>query len=372
MAPRDPNLQPRPMPAHAGGSAHAHPTASPRRPTFALLYERHWRGVLSALRCSGIPERDLPDVAQDVFVGVHASLPRFDPSRRVEPWLYTIAYRTAQDHLRSARFRRTRLGRSEEGVETIDPAPSPELRTLISEAEHIFGEVVQELNDDQRAAYLLSVKEGFSISEIAEALDENENTVRSRLHRAQRTFDAALARRRDVEERRKSPVASFLAPMALVDAVRTGAEADPAVKAAVWGRLARVLGLGIIGRLAPLSGPAIVGAAAIVAVLGGVAGAMLHATLGRSVQPETMVRAETAPRTADSGAAGDSPSATASAGAAAPGNASASAYGKRGAGGDGGPGRRRAGSGRPPAHRDGDPGEGARGDGRPALRRGVA
>jgi RNA polymerase sigma-70 factor, ECF subfamily len=309
VAPLDPNMPIRPAPAHAAGSA---PKATPRRPTFTLLYEQHWRGVISALRCSGVPQWDLPDVAQDVFVRVHAALPRFDPARPVAPWLYTIAYRTAQDHLRSAQSRRMRLGRAEDEMETTDPAPSPERLTIIAEAECIFGEVLQQLNEDQRIAYLLEFRDGLTISEIAETLGENENTVRSRLHRARGTFDAALARRRTLEERRQSPVASFLAPMALANAVRTGADADPILRAAVWARLARVLGLGIIGKLAPLSGRAIVGAVAVVALAGGVTGALLHAGLERrarveAIAREPIVREETALRNPTTGPAGDAP-----------------------------------------------------------------
>lgn len=86
------------------------PGASSRRtprPLLAVLYEAHFADVVSSVRFFGVPERDAKDVAQDVFVRVHASLNRYDPMRPVGPWLKTIAYRTAQDHLRSAHSRRT-------------------------------------------------------------------------------------------------------------------------------------------------------------------------------------------------------------------------------------------------------------------------
>ena len=228
----------------------------------------------------------------------------------------TITYRTAQDYLRSAHVRHTRLARTEEGMDAIDTAANPERRALLEEAQRVFIEVLQELNEDQRTVYLMSVKDGFGIPELAEALDENENTVRSRLHRAHQAFDAALARRRTVEERRESALASMLVPAALAEGARNGLGVDPAVKAAVWSRLSRLLGLGIIGALAPVPGAAIVGGAALLVALGGGAGAMLHATLERPAGTEVIARAEPSDRTVEGSVSpGGPPSATATASA---------------------------------------------------------
>jgi RNA polymerase sigma-70 factor, ECF subfamily len=285
-------------------------------PTLALLYKDHFDGVLGSVRCFGVPERDGPDVAHDVFIRVQASLPRYDPARPVGPWLKTITYRTAQDYLRSAHVRHTRLARTEEGMDTVDTAAGPERRTLLSEAQRVFVEVLQELNEDQRTIYLMSVKDGFSIPELAEALGENENTVRSRLHRAHQAFDAALARRRTVEERRDPAIAPMLVPAALAEGARNGLGIDPAVKALVWSRLSRLLGLGIIGALAPVSGAAIAGGAALLMALGGGVGAALHATLERPARTEAIARAEPPARAVESAASpGGPPSAMASASA---------------------------------------------------------
>ena len=64
--------------------------------------------MLSSLRYFGVPARDLPDVAQDVFVRVHASLPGYDPGGPSRAG--SGRSRTgAQDYLKSAHARRTRL-----------------------------------------------------------------------------------------------------------------------------------------------------------------------------------------------------------------------------------------------------------------------
>jgi RNA polymerase sigma-70 factor, ECF subfamily len=226
-------------------------------PTLVLLYREHFERVVSAVRFCGVPEADSADVAQDVFVRAHASFDRYDPARPARPWLMVIAYRAAVDYRRSAHARRMRPAPPEDFVEVVDMAPSPEKRTLLSEAQRVFTAVVAELTEEQRTVYLMNVADEIPISEIAAALGQKENTVRSRLHRAHEAFNAALAARRTAEERRNPALAPLLLPAGLADAARKGFEVDPATKALVWSRLSRLLGMGIVGALAPLSGPAI-------------------------------------------------------------------------------------------------------------------
>jgi RNA polymerase sigma factor (sigma-70 family) len=296
-------------------------TSTPRAPSRAAvrpanlteLYAEHFAGVLGSIRFFGVPERDAQDVAQDVFVRVQASLPAYDPARSVGPWLKTIAYRTAQDYLRSAHSRRMRLAPTEEDMEITDTAPSPERRTLLAEMQRVLIEVLQEISEDQRTVYLMNVKDEISVSEIAELLGWPENTVRSRLHRAHQAIDAAVTRRRTAEEQRNPAMVPLLVPTALANAARTGFEIDPAVQAAVWSKLSRLLGLGIIGALAPLPGGAIAAVAAALLALGGGAGALLHARLARPAAPETVMVAERAAPAGGSASPGGPPDATADA-----------------------------------------------------------
>jgi RNA polymerase sigma-70 factor (ECF subfamily) len=279
----------------------------------AELYAAHFKGVRSSVRFFGVPERDADDVVQDAFVRVHASLPGYDPQRSVKPWLYTIAYRTAQDYLRSAHARRVRLAPSEEDMDPVDAAPSPEGRAELAEMQRIYVAVLQGIDEDQRIVYLMHVKDEIGIPEIAELLELPEGTVRSRLARARQAIAAEVARRQGVAQSTSPVLAPLLVPAALADAAREGFSVDPAVQAVVWSKLSRLLGLGILGALAPMSGAAIAASAALLLAVGGGAGALLHARLS---PPAAAARVEqVAPTTAPSSLAGR-PEATARASAA--------------------------------------------------------
>lgn len=55
-----------------------------------------------------------------------------------------------------------------------------------------FYELIKELPEDSRMIFLLYYGEGFKTNEIAQILDMNENTVKSRLRRGRDKLKQAL------------------------------------------------------------------------------------------------------------------------------------------------------------------------------------
>ena len=71
--------------------------SGPRPPVPSLtdIYAAEVRWLWRVLWRLGVPERDLEDVAHDVFVVVHRKLPDYDPTRPLRPWLFGICFRVA-------------------------------------------------------------------------------------------------------------------------------------------------------------------------------------------------------------------------------------------------------------------------------------
>jgi RNA polymerase sigma-70 factor (ECF subfamily) len=78
----------------------------------------------------------------------------------------------------------------------IDGRDDPMEQVSRAEAGRIVRELVQELDEDKAAVFVLSELEGLSVPEIAEATSSNVNTVYSRLRAARKAFDQSLKRRR--------------------------------------------------------------------------------------------------------------------------------------------------------------------------------
>ena len=135
-----------------------------------------------ALRMLG-SRAEAEEVAQEVFLRAHRALARFRGDAKLSTWLYAITSRLCLTRLASGERRIERLGedlltRLPNGHD--DPAARLERRELEAALHRAIGE----LGQDRRIVLVLRDLEGLSYEEIAEALELELGTVRSRLHRA--------------------------------------------------------------------------------------------------------------------------------------------------------------------------------------------
>lgn len=287
------------------------PTSPPRRPhavdPFALLYRAHISLVYRAAHRAGVPDRDVPDVAQRVFISLHDAIGRgLDTSASLRGWLRKTTYHAARDHLALRRNVREMMSATGE-IETVDRAPNPEERVAGIEAREHVDAVLDELPPELRMVLAMSDLDDLPMSEIAEVLEIPIGTGYTRLYAARRAFGSAW------EERRAGSHAAIL-PFALWDArsllaaERPIPDAPPGFDDEVWRRLIGTLGPGIAGAGGAFAAAAATGASAAKAgvvsvkqlaigvVLSALAGAGLHAGLRAVVAsrsaPDTVIAAE--------------------------------------------------------------------------------
>ena len=163
-------------------------------PSFEAVYEAHFDFVWRSLRRLGIDTAHIDDAVQDVFVVVHRRLGEFEGRSTMKTWLFGIALRVASLHRRTAARRPTEPlvddPPDEAGHSTADALSEA------AEAARLVHRLLDCLDGDRRAVFVLAELEQMTAPEIAAALGVNLNTVYSRLRLARRDFDAALARYR--------------------------------------------------------------------------------------------------------------------------------------------------------------------------------
>jgi RNA polymerase sigma-70 factor (ECF subfamily) len=76
----------------------------------------------------------------------------------------------------------------------------PHERAAEREAVRQLHAILDELDDEKRAVFVLAELEQMTVPEIAEAVEANLNTVYSRLRAARREFEQAVARHRARDE----------------------------------------------------------------------------------------------------------------------------------------------------------------------------
>jgi RNA polymerase sigma-70 factor (ECF subfamily) len=161
---------------------------------FSRVYEDWFEPCLRWLRALGVPDADLEDVGQEVFVVVRRKLGSFD-GERLGAWLYRIAARTASDQRRRAWFRRLWTRGARIDLDTLmtgsaGPAELLERR----EAERLLQQVLSQMSEKRRVAFALFEIEGYSGEEIAVLLDIPVATVWTRLHHARNEFVQRVAK----------------------------------------------------------------------------------------------------------------------------------------------------------------------------------
>lgn len=165
---------------------------------FEMLVTRYQQKVANVISRYVRDRDEVLDVAQEVFIKVYKSLPRFRGDSAFYTWIYRIAINTAKNHL-VARSRRIQNSDVEpEEAERYTSAlemqnfDTPEAEYARQEIETAVTKAVDELPEDLRSAIVMREVDGMSYDEIAKAMDCPIGTVRSRIFRARDAIDKAL------------------------------------------------------------------------------------------------------------------------------------------------------------------------------------
>lgn len=159
-------------------------------PDFAEVYDAQVDFVWSMLRRLGIAEAELPDATQDVFVVIHRRLGSFRGESSLKTWVGGVVLRVATD------YRRARRRRPSEPLEAVQqtaaPDPGPHESAEAAQAWARLEALLDTLDEDQRAVFVLVELEELTAPEAADVVGAPLNTVYSRLRLARAKLRAAL------------------------------------------------------------------------------------------------------------------------------------------------------------------------------------
>ena len=172
-----------------GTAGHAGRSGAADVPPLAQIFREYGPFVWRGLRRLGIPESDVEDVCQEVFVVVHRKLGDFEGRSSLRTWIYGICARTASDYRRSGRVRRE--------VVTDTPPDAPQDggqqdAFALKQARATLDRILDQLDDDKRSVFVLYEIEELTMAEVAEALGCPLQTAYSRLHAARKVVEAGV------------------------------------------------------------------------------------------------------------------------------------------------------------------------------------
>lgn len=159
----------------------------------AVLVREHSRLAWHAIRKSGVRRPAvIEELVQDVFLVVHRRMSELDQRKgSIRGWIYRISVHVALDHLRLAHLRREDL--TDRRIREEELAASEDTEPRVAAREHLRL-LLESTTPERREVYELAEVEGFTLPEIAAALEIPQSTAESRLRQARRDMTAAEAR----------------------------------------------------------------------------------------------------------------------------------------------------------------------------------
>lgn len=155
---------------------------------FETLVRRHQRKVYS-LAWHGVRDQMVAEeIAQDVFMQLHAALPRIESVAHLGAWLRRTTSHRVIDTLRVRRIQRS-----------LEDVPEPQVTPGAADplADRLVHRALARLTPRARLIVMLRYMDDLAPTEIAETLDMSLNTVKSHLRRGLLVLRTRLQRERN-------------------------------------------------------------------------------------------------------------------------------------------------------------------------------
>lgn len=159
---------------------------------YRILVDRHRERIRNLLYSIFHDDAVIDDLAQEVFIKAYQALKQFRFESSFYTWLYRIAVNKSRDELRKRKVRRFfSFQNLDEGIQAElekKMAVAPENR----DTEELVALGLKTLPEKFRTAIVLKDIEGLSYEEIADIMQCEIGTVKSRLSRARTMMRNAL------------------------------------------------------------------------------------------------------------------------------------------------------------------------------------
>ena len=148
---------------------------------FEELYHRYARRLKGFFFLQLGGDEDLAaDATHDVFLRAYEARSRYQEGRRVDTWLFTIAYNICRNHYRSNAYEAEFLANLD-----AEPVTNQQIEVQLDQAtlDEALAQVLAELPAPLHQIFSLHYQEELTIPQIAEIVGVPEGTIKSRLHK---------------------------------------------------------------------------------------------------------------------------------------------------------------------------------------------
>jgi RNA polymerase sigma-70 factor (ECF subfamily) len=146
---------------------------------FKLIVQRHKEKVRNIIYLTLGASDSVDDIAQEVFITIYRNLNQFKFQSQFTTWLYRITVNKCKDHIRKMKIRKIFSP-----IKDTEREIGYDISFEDTNTAELVREAITKLPDKLRIPLLLKDIEGFSYQEIADTVQCEIGTVKSRIFRA--------------------------------------------------------------------------------------------------------------------------------------------------------------------------------------------
>lgn len=157
---------------------------------FKRLYENYADYALRTAYAITRNNSDASDIVQETFIKIFRNIDSYDTSKSFKPWFYKILINESRRFL----TKNSKQAISIESEQALDHlSHSSQRRNSYDDLEL----AMEQLDENQRTILTLKYLNGFTEKELAEMMDVNVNTIKSRLYKARHRLKAVMGGMKD-------------------------------------------------------------------------------------------------------------------------------------------------------------------------------
>lgn len=165
---------------------------------FQTIYTQHkvlvYNVALNYLQNS----EDAEEITQDVFVQLHHSLNKFQNNSTIKTWIYRITINKCLDFIKKKNSKKRFFvygNKSENELDLVNYSNFEHPGVVMENKENtaILFQIINQLTENQKTAFLLSKLDGLSNPEIAVIMELSISSVESLVFRAKSGLKEKLA-----------------------------------------------------------------------------------------------------------------------------------------------------------------------------------
>ena len=149
---------------------------------------------------------DAEEITQDVFIQINNSISKFQEKSSLKTWIYRITINKCLDFIKHKNSQKRffifgKKSQNEFEIENVSNFEHPGILLENKEKSKLLFEIINELGENQKTAFLLSKIDGLSNPEISEIMKLSISSVESLVFRAKSTLKEKISNK--FEEYRK-------------------------------------------------------------------------------------------------------------------------------------------------------------------------